>query len=56
MPDIADALHTLCRFMDATDSSELVIEMGIDGGQMDGSRYLIHVIRKEDDEDDIQEE
>lgn len=44
--DIAKAISQLCMLMQSTDCSELVMEVGINGGNADGARFLIHVIRQ----------
>jgi hypothetical protein len=32
--------------MQSTDCNEMVMEVGINGGNADGARFLIHVIRQ----------
>lgn len=32
--------------MQSTDCSELVMEVGVNGGATDGARFLVHVIRQ----------
>lgn len=43
---MAKGIYTLCELMQSTDCSELVMEVGINGGNADGARFLIHVIRQ----------
>lgn len=40
------AIDILCEFMQRTDANEFVLEAGIHGGEFDGARYLIHVLRQ----------
>jgi hypothetical protein len=44
--NVAKGIYTLCELMQSTDCSELVMEVGINGGNADGARFLIHVIRQ----------
>ena len=43
---IATAIKTLCDFMQCTDADEFCIEVGLNGGEADGTRYLIHILRQ----------
>jgi hypothetical protein len=43
---IIRSLLELTSLMQATDANEFVIEMGLDGGAADGTRYLVHIIRQ----------
>lgn len=45
-PKMIRALTDLCEIMQATDANEFVIEMGLNGGEADGARYLVHIIRQ----------
>ena len=46
MSNVAKGIYTLCELMQSTDCSELVMEVGTNGGPTDGARFLIHVIRQ----------
>ncbi|CAB4136332.1 hypothetical protein UFOVP917_20 [uncultured Caudovirales phage] len=46
MSNVAKGIHTLCELMQSTDCSELVMEVGVNGGATDGARFLVHVIRQ----------
>lgn len=52
---LVPALMDLCELMQKTDANEFVIEMGLSGGQADGTRYLVHVLRQ-CPEDAVEEE
>jgi hypothetical protein len=43
---VAKAIAALCHTMQSTDCNEMVMEVGINGGNADGARFLIHVIRQ----------
>ena len=43
---VAKGVHQLCNLMQTTDCNELVMEVGINGGNADGARFLIHIIRQ----------
>lgn len=45
------AINTLCEVMQETDANEFVIEVGLQGGEADGARYLIHVLRQSPEEE-----
>ena len=40
------AIDILCEFMQRTNANEFVLEAGTHGGEADGARYLIHVLRQ----------
>lgn len=46
MSNVAKGIYTLCELMQSTDCSELVMEVGVNGGATDGARFLVHVIRQ----------
>jgi len=43
---ITQAINILCEVMQETDANEFVIEVGLQGGEADGARYLIHILRQ----------
>ena len=43
---ITNAIGTICEMMQETDSNEFVIEVGLNGGNNDGARFLVHVLRQ----------
>lgn len=43
---ITNAIGTICEMMQENDANEFVIEVGLNGGNNDGARFLVHVIRQ----------
>jgi hypothetical protein len=43
---IANAVGTLCEMMSETDCNEWVMEVGVNGTEHDGARFVIHIIRQ----------
>jgi hypothetical protein len=44
------AINILCEIMHETDANEFMIEVGLEGGEADGARYIIRILREQPEE------
>lgn len=60
--DIAVGIKSICELMQSTDCSEICMEVGLNGAENDGARFLFHIMRQcpelavEEEEEDSDDE